>query len=176
MEEQTLTLDDLYDTHVEEGYIKEGTSFDTVPGGKYTFQPDKVEPQVGTKEIITRLFGRKFAHIGGSITDENGNSRGKQWLDISWEERRSANGRLDKPSKLYGHYAKALGMETASVGELLDAITQFPVYLYVSEAAQDPSDPSKWETVPKADPGKKAEYIKNGWRLANFPQSVSAIK
>lgn len=180
-----LNIEELYDQFTTDEAIKEATAFGTIPSGAYTFLPDKVEPRLGDKPEIQSLFGRKYAHVSGSVVDNQGNKRGKQFIDISWEVWRvnpddnkavpeadaEPTWKMDRTSKLWGQYLKALDAQRESVGSVLKLLTQYPVTLYVTESFKTEEG---WRS-PRTPEDKKA-YQESGYQPANFPQSISKAK
>lgn len=153
-------MSDLYDQKVREDAEAEATKYTglkSVPGGTYTWQPDEKEDRIGDNPDFPPLFERPYVHIGGGITDATGQSRGRQWLDVSpvvYRRNPEKGSRItlpdteappewpmDEAAKLFYQIAKAVKVskeESLTNGEVLDRVTQGPLSLRLSEGFQLP--------------------------------------
>jgi len=154
-------MSDLYNQKVSEGAEKEAniyTGLKSVPSGTYTWQPDEKEDRIGDNPDFPPLFERPYVHVGGGITDTSGQSRGRQWLDVSPvimrqdpENRRNflpdgeapAEWKMDDFCKHFYQIAKAVKVskdESLTNGEVLDRLTAGPLSLRLTEAFYLPNE------------------------------------
>jgi hypothetical protein len=115
-----------------------------------------------------------MANIFGGVHNlETGKRAGSVGFDGSWEVHKTANGGLDKPSKLWGQLVKALDMTEKPVGEVIQAIPSYPFEAYVTEVFVDEtaSDPKeKWKTALSQE--DREAFRKEGRSPRNFVQGI----
>lgn len=166
-----LNIEDLYSKTTTAEHIKESFDRITMPTGRYIYAATKVEAVLGGDEHpVPQLRGREFAHVFGKVTTDEGKKRGNVGFDASWEVRKGDTGRLDKPAKLWGQIVVALDMKEKAVPEVLDALRQYPLSVYINESFKTPEG---YRTA--RDEAKRAEYRKAGFESRNFIESVSKL-
>lgn len=186
-----LNLDQLFQGYTDEAAAKEATAFKTVPTGSYNHKGEKVAAGIGDDERLANLFGREYAHLSGPITTKNGDRRGQQFFDVSWEvyrvnpatkkpERITDENRdqataeqwpLDKPSKLWGQLAVAFDAVKKPIKEVLEMYKMYPTTLFVTEAFETPEG---WRTPRTVE--ERAGYVAAGYTPKNFVQSIGKMK
>ena len=166
-----LNIEDLYGKTTSAEQIKESFDRMTMPTGRYIYAATKVEAVLGAEEHpFPALRAREFAHIFGKVTTDDGKRRGNVGFDASWEPRKTEAGKLDKPAKLWGQICVALDMKDKAIPEVLDALRQYPLSVYINESFKTPEG---YRTA--RDEAKRAEYRKAGYESRNFIESVSKL-
>jgi hypothetical protein len=77
-------------------------------------------------------------------------------------------GQPDRAYKLWGQVVRALGMEKDSIGEVVNAISQYPLSTYVTESFKTPEGGRV-----ARDKEQRATYRKAGFQPRNYVDSVS---
>ena len=166
-----LNIEDLYGKTTSAEQIKESFDRLTVPTGRYIFGASKVEAVKGaTEHPLPSLRDREFAHVFGKLTTDDGKGRGRIGFDASWDPRKTDTGRMDKHAKLWGQICVALDMKEKAIPEILDALGQYPLSVYVNESFKTPEG---YRTARDAE--KRAEYRKAGYEARNFVESISKL-
>ena len=181
-----LNIEDLYKTYTTDEQIKESFDRFTASTGRYQFAATKAEKVLGADDhVIESLRGRPHARLFGRMThvvDGVDKKAGSVGADVSWETRKDAKGKPDKASKLWGQLVVALGMKDKSVGEVLDAVAQYPISVYVNESFKVPATAeeraktgrdSVYKTARDAEARK--EYRSQGYEARNFIESISKL-
>ena len=172
-----LDIDTLYGKYTSEEQIKESFDKMTAPTGRYRFTATKVETCKGSADHkVPMLQDREFVHVFGKIVavlpDGTEKKYGSVGFDGSWESRKETrkNGVIapDRVGKLWGQLVVALDMKTAQVGEVVNAISQYPVTLYVTENFRTPEG---WRRA--GDPEVRKLYRSKGFDCRNFVESIS---
>lgn len=175
---EAIDIESLYETHTSKEQVKESQDRFTVPTGRYKFIASKVETVQGAEDHpVPGLQKRPYVKVFGKLVETDPATgeekrKGSVGFDASWEIRRTDAGKLDRFAKLWGQMVRALGVETASVGEAVNALKQYPVELYVTEGYKDPAE--GWRTIRDAD--KRSEVRKAGHDTRNFVDSVSRAR
>jgi hypothetical protein len=176
----SINLDELFGSFTSKEQIKESFDKITAPTGRYVFTATKVEPLTGGADHpLESLRNRPHVHVFGKLTetlpDGTIKRRGSVGFDASWERRATPTGQPDGASKLWGQLCRAFGMEQASVGEVVNALSHYPVSAYVRESFKTPDSTSekgyKWVTT--RDQAIRSEYRRSGFDARNFVDSVS---
>lgn len=166
-----LNIEELYGKTTSAEQIKESFDRLTMPTGRYVYAATKVEAVLGSDEHpLESLRGRQFAHVFGKVTTDEGKRRGNVGFDASWEPRKTATGKLDKAGKLWGQIVVALDMKDKPVGEVIEAMRQYPLSVYINESFKTPEG---YRTA--RDEQARAEYRKAGYESRNFVESVSKL-
>ncbi len=166
-----LNIEELYGKTTSAEQIKESFDRLTVPTGRYIYAATKVEAVLGGSEHpLPSLRDREFAHIFGKLTTDDGKGRGRLGFDASWDPRKTETGKLDKHAKLWGQICVALDMKEKAIPEILDALSQYPLSVYVNESFKTPEG---YRTARDAD--SRAAYRKLGYDARNFVESVSKV-
>jgi hypothetical protein len=166
-----LNIEELYTRTTTAEQIKESFDRMTMPTGRYIYAATKVEALRGNDEHpFPALRSREFAHIFGKVTTVEGKKRGSVGFDASWDLRRTETGKLDKVAKLWGQIVVALDMKEKPIPEVLDALRQYPLSVYINESFKTPEG---YRTA--RDEQARAEYRKAGYESRNFIESVSKL-
>lgn len=173
-----LNIEDLYNKTTSPEQIKQSFDKITARTGRYQFAAGKVEPRRGeTDHVFPPVRDREYVSLFGKMTevvDGTEKRRGSVGFDASWEARNTDKGAMDKISKLWGQIATALDMKDKSVGEILNALKQFPISVYVNESFKVPEGgTTKWKTA-RSDEERNA-YRQLGYESRNFVESVSKL-
>lgn len=168
-----LDIDTLFDQVTSQEQIRESFDKMTAPTGRYRFVATKVEALAGSEDHpIPMLRGRQYVHVFGKMTevlpDGTEKRRGSIGFDASWEPRKTEKGVADRPSKLWGQTVVAFDMKTSKVGEVVNALGQYPLTLYVTENFKTPEG---WRRA--SDPEVRKMYRSKGYDARNFTESVS---
>lgn len=164
-----IDIESLYNKTTTAEQIKESFDRLTAPTGRYTFTASKVEALRGPEDHpVPALQEREFLHCFGKMTNAEGKKFGSVGFDASWDVRRTDAGKLDKPSKLWGQLVVALDMKDKPVGEVLNALKQYPVSIYVNESFKTPDG---YRTA-RTDEERK-DYRRAGYNSRNFVESIS---
>lgn len=189
-EKQSWSLDTAFDEHASKEAQAEATAFRTVPGGTYRFVPEKAEPLIAGEK--SPWPGARTLHVTYAAERtqafEDRVPKSKFFVDYLIDEKRNADGKLDKAYSLMLQAQKALGKSDASLGDTVEAIGLYPLNAYVTEVAvfegqgdgvrSDGSLKDRYETV-KADGSRKDAMTKAsaaGAKFKNFVQNVSVAK
>ena len=166
-----LNIEDLYGKTTSAEHIKESFDRMTAPTGRYIYSATKVEAVRGSDDHpVPHLREREFAHVFGKLTTDEGKKRGNVGFDASWEIRRTDAGKMDKPGKLWGQVVVAMGMQDKGVPEVLDALKQYPVSVYVNESFKTPEG---YRTARNEEDRKT--FRAAGYESRNFIESVSKL-
>ena len=174
-----LDIESLYGKTTSPEHIKESFDRLSVPTGRYIFAATKVEAVRGAEDHpVPMLQGREFAHVFGKLTTDDGKKRGNIGFDASWETRKTDQGKMDKPGKLWGQLLVALDMKEKGVAEVLDALRQYPVSVYVNESFKVPGEGQYagrmvYRTARTEEDRK--DYRSKGYEGRNFIESISRL-
>ena len=171
-----INMESLFDTFTSEEQVKESFDKFTAPTGRYTFTASKVTPTEGVDEnapdsVKTALGDRQYVRVFGRMTemvDGVEKKRGSVGFEASWVPRKTAKGQADKATKLWGQLVVALDMKQKSVGEVLNAISSYPLSIYVNESFKTPEG---YRTAKDAE--ARREYRGLGYDAKNFVESIS---
>lgn len=168
-----LSIDDLYEKHTTAENIKESFDRMTAPTGRYTFTATKVENLRGGEDHpLESLRGREYVHVWGKMTGiaQDGTEKkfGHIGFDASWERRTDKRQQPDGAYKRWGQLVRALGMEKDSIGEVSNAISQYPLSIYVTESfkTQDGNRVAR-------DSESRKSYRAAGYTAKNYVDSIS---
>lgn len=179
--------------------MAEASRFKTIPSGSYTAQVTKREGQyfeLKTSKAGGEYWGPVFTDSadvnpnwrkGVKLTADVSNGDGKKLstirIEASWEAKRDPkSGKLDKLFTRWEQLTRALypnmkpeERAQKNTGDVLSAVAQYPIKVYVTESFQVPAmDGSlKW-TSPSNDEEIK-QYREAGYKVANFIQSVGKV-
>jgi hypothetical protein len=178
----SINLDELFGQFTSKEQIKESYDKITAPTGRYTFTATKVESLKGSADHpLESLRDRQHVHVFGKLVeimpDGTEKRRGSVGFDASWERKATPTGQPDSASKLWGQLCRAFSMEAASVGEVVNAISHYPLSAYVRESFKTPDATTekgyKWITT--RDQTVRSQYRKSGYDARNFVDSVSKV-
>lgn len=175
-----LDIESLYGKTTSPEHIKDSFDRMTVPTGRYTFAATKVEAVRGAEDHpVPMLRDREFAHVFGKLTTaDEGKKRGNLGFDASWEARKTDQGKMDKPGKLWGQILVALDMKEKGVAEVLDGMRMYPLSVYVNESFRVPGegkDAGRLVYRTARTEEDRAAYRKAGYESRNFIESVSRV-
>ncbi len=175
MNANEISLEDLYSSYTSKEQIKDSFEKRTIPTGRYTFYASKAEARLAAD--VSPWPGRKMGNFFGQVKDDAGKRLGSVGFDASWEVQhftdKNGHKRQDAPSSLWGQMAVALGMETASVGDIIKAAGKYPLSVYITEAFKNP-ETNKYETA--NTPDERTAFRKKSWDSRNFVRSISKMK
>ena len=171
-------LDELYQAGVNQQLEREATQSPVAPTGQYNVQPESYELQEGDNPERAWDFGKKYARFMAPILSTNdGKSRviGRVRFNASWNVYRNPEtGRLDMMSSNWGQLTKALRAqqaitETATIKDVLDAATKYPVRISVTENYRTDEG---WRTVAADAETSRKEYREAGYEATNFLRRI----
>ena len=126
----------LFDQHTEDSFVDEASRFPTVPSALYEGRIDQREIfQGGTNADFKDTFERQYARLSFPA-HKDGKKLGRVSFNISWEEKRNAQGRQDRLFQSYNQIKGALGLKGKSVGDVLDGMMSQPLAYVVQELYQ----------------------------------------
>lgn len=171
------TYQELLDQQTSEEYVREGTSFATVPSGSYRLEVTKKEVRTAYKpdpNTGAQKPDRFRVHCTGAVYDlENGKKVGTVFFDASPIEARTDSGKLDTASRLWGHLYKAHSANghRPTNREVIERLDAFPYKAYITEAFRK-ADGSL--TTPQSAE-EKQELVESGAESINFVRSLGAF-
>lgn len=171
-----VNMESLFNTFTTEEQVKESFDKFTAPTGRYTFTASKVTVSEGCDDAAPQSIhemydGRQYVRVFGRMTemvDGVEKKRGSVGFEASWQSKKTTKGQPDKPSKLWGQLVVALDMKDKSVGEVVNAISAYPLSIYVNESFKTPEG---YRTAKDAESRK--EYRSLGYDSRNFVESIS---
>jgi len=164
-------LESLYAQYTKDSIVDESTQFPSIPTGKYRIQVDKREvyPTGDLRENpIKNLVGRQFASLSAPVA-KDGKKHGRFFFKVSWEERRTDKGGLDKPAQAWGQLMDALACRGKSAGHTLEAVMQYPIDVSVNEQYID--EKGAWHTISTDEQRKQAR--EDGRNIVNVLQRIA---
>lgn len=192
----TFDVQEYFGEFANKSALAEAERFKTVPTGQYTAQVTKREGRYfelkdGQKggQYWAAVFGENEApkaewRKGVQLTVDLFNAEGKKIsntrIEASWEEKRDDKGNLDKLFKRWSQLKKAmfpnLGKdEEKPIGEVFQALEQFPVKVQISESYKVPAldGSTKWTSAENDEVAKT--YREAGYEPRNFVNNVSKV-
>jgi len=144
LEEPELTLDDLFQSTIDEEETKAAERELLLPVGTYTTVPP-FSPTVGKDKT-----GRPQVRLWGTV--QLGDVTGKIGFRLSWVRRNAVDfetgAETDKPDRSYKNYimaAKAFraayGQDPSNVGELITYLRDFPIRLRIIQTSDGENMP-----------------------------------
>ena len=167
MDNPTFDPATLFTKHAEAEAVKEANAYRTLPSGTYRLSTQKIEYRLGLPQ--SPWPGAELIHIQAKA--QGVERTGTLFFDISYQTLRREDGRLDSPTRLWGQYEKALGVQGKNAGDVVEAITRYPVDAFVTESFQTPEG----YRTPKT-PADHAAYVNAGYEARNFVQNVRAAR
>ena len=193
----TFQVEDYFQEFADGSAMAEASRFKTVPAGSYKAQVTKREGQYfelkqGKKggEYWSVVFSdssevkpewRKGVRLSAEISNGEGKKLSTIRIEASWEARRdSTTGKLDKLFTRWEQLTRALypnlkpeERAQKSTGDVLTALSQYPVKVYITESFQVTAvdGSTKWMN-PVSDEEIK-QFREAGYEARNFVQSVS---
>lgn len=170
---EIISIEDLYEKHTDAQNIKESFERMTAPTGRYEFVATKVENLRGGEDHpLESLRGREYVHVWGKLTKEQPDGTKKGFghigFDASWERRTDKRGQPDGAYKRWGQAVRALNMEKDSIGEVSNAIGQYPFSVFVTESFKTPEG----NRVAR-DSEQRKTYRAAGYQARNYVDSIS---
>jgi hypothetical protein len=191
-------VESYFDEFASSSAMAEASRFKTIPTGSYTAQVSKREGRY-FEEKDSKNGGKYWSAVfsdsaevnpswrkGVQVTADVSNAEGKKLstirIEASWEDRRDAKGRLDQLFTRWDQLTRAMfpGLkskdgEQKSTGEVLTALSQYPIKVYVTESFKVPAidGSTKWKTAENEEVAK--EYRAAGYEVRNFVQSVGKV-
>lgn len=191
----TFNVEDYFNEFVDSSAVAELARFKTIPTGNYPLQVTKRDGVYFTKhekgywQVVFAEEGasvdpnwRKGVRLQGAVLNADGKKMTTVRVDASWEVKRDNEGKIDSLTRRWDQISKALfptlkpeERATKSTGDVLQALSQYPVGAYITEAFHVPAmDGSKRWTTPKSDDEAKA-YREAGYDAKNFVQSITKV-
>jgi len=137
MADTPMNMAELFGIHTDDAAVDEASKFPTVPGARYESTIDTRQVfDKGTDPNFKETYDRQYARVAfPAFKMVNGEKKkiGRVQFNISWIEKRTARGFLDRPYQLFNQIKGALGMKGKSVGEILTALTEYPFIFNVTE-------------------------------------------
>ena len=193
----TFSVEEYFNEFADSAAMAEAARFKTIPTGTYQAQITKREGryfEVKTSKNGGEYWGAVFSddttvnpnwRKGVQLTADLSNGTGKKLttvrIEASWEAKRDPkNGKLDKLFNKWEQLTRALfpnlkpeERAQKSSGDVLTALAQYPVKVYLTESFQVPAidGGTKWVT-PTTEEELKT-YREAGYRPSNFVQNIS---
>lgn len=115
--------------------------------------------------------GRLMFNVRVQLFDQDGNKKGALWASMSPSKVKNDRGQLDPPSRLWGQFIIACGMQGQTVGEVFESLDLFQYNVYVKSSFKTPEG---WK-APTTQEERNA-YLSAGYTNKAFLQSVSPVK
>lgn len=164
---------DISSERASPGLAKEASRFKVLEKANYVCQVEKVTYRTWLPNDPEKC--RKVANIQVGILIDQRKAK-TLWCNLSWMERRGANGGLDMPSRLYGQLQKALfptatqaDMDNMPVEHVFEVGLQYPVMGYVTTGYEVPNAKNPKYTnvqIPRSKVEAEA-FIAQGYPEAN---------
>lgn len=193
----TFEIESYFNEFADQSAMAEAARFKTIPSGSYHAQVTKREgryfelKQGKTGQYWSPVFSddtevkpewRKGVRLTAAVTNEEGKKLSTVNIEASWEAKRDDSGKFDRLFNRWEQLTRALypnmkAEERAlkSTGEVMTALSQYPIGLYITESFQVPAvdGSTKWVT-PKSDEEIK-QFREAGYKAANFVQTVTKV-
>lgn len=192
----TFSVEDYFNEFADSSAMAEAARFRTIPTGTYTMQVTKREGtyfKLADGGYWTPVFGegdeqvdsswRKGVRLSANVMNAEGKKLQMVRVDASWEAKRDGKtGELDKLFKKWEQIVRALyptlkAEERAQkgVGEVLQALSLYPIGAYITEAFHVPAidGSKKWKT-PRSEEETK-QYREAGYEAKNFVVSITKV-
>ena len=178
MPDNDLTLDELQALQTSEATANEANAPETVPSGFYNFLAEKTRAFRDDKEVFPSgdsnpNFNRILIIFYGPLTDDLGARVGRFAVRTSPEERRGADGKLDKLSKTYYQMAAALGDKSMAPPALIEAAKAYPVRLSIGEWFRD-EETGGFESAKSAE--DRLALIQAGYTVGNSVRKIEKAR
>ena len=196
----SFNVEEYFNEFADSSAMAEAARFKTVPTGSYQAQVTKQEGryfELKTAKNGGEYWGPVFGEGGETVNPtwrkgvqltadiSNGTSKKLSTIRIeaSWEAKRDPkNGKLDRLFNKWEQLTRALypnlkpeERAQKSSGDVLTAVSQYPVKVYITESFQVPAmdGSNKWVTPTTEDELKT--YREAGYKVANFTQNISKV-
>lgn len=194
----TFDVESYFNEFADASAMAEASRFKTVPTGTYQLQVTKREGRyyelkagrngefwsgVFTDTTDVNPQWRKGVKLSASVLNEEGKKLATTNIEASWEAKRDPqSGKLDKLFNKWEQLTRALypnlkpeERAAKSTGDVLNALSQYPVKAYITESFQVPGvdGSTKW-TTPKSDEEAKT-FREAGYKVANFVVNISKV-
>lgn len=189
----TFNVENYFTSFADKSAMEEASRFRTIPTGSYLMQVTKYEGiylELDPRGFWKRVFtedntnvdpswrpGVRYSGVVYNPTDPAKKLR-TMYIDASWDNKRDPKtGELDKYFKRWEQLKRAMfpqsKNEEKSVGDVTQALLQYPVSVKVTESFHvEAIDGSKqWKTPTQAEEIK--QYREAGYKCENFIQAVS---
>ena len=191
-------VEEYFSNFASASAMAEASRFKTIPTGSYTAQVTKREGRY-FEEKDSKNGGKYWSAVfsdsaevnpnwrkGVQVTADVSNGDGKKLstirIEASWEDKRDARGKLDQLFTRWDQLTRAMfpGLkskegEQKSTGEVLTALTQYPIKVFVTESFKVPAmdGSTKWTSAQNEEQAK--QFREAGYEVRNFVQSVSKL-
>ena len=196
----TFDVESYFNEFADQSAMAEVARFKTIPTGGYNAQVTKREGQYfelkagkSGGEYWAPVFSdsteinpawRKGVRLQATLTSkDDGRKMSTVRIEASWEAKRDpVSGKYDKLFTRWEQLTRALypnmkpeERAQKSTGEVLTALSQYPINVFVTESFQVPAidGSTKWMT-PKSDEEIK-QYREAGYKAANFVVNISKV-
>jgi len=189
MDDNVVSLGELYDQFTSDEQVREATAFKTVRDGTYRLRGtdfivrrSPMEPPAYAQAAQSHVPGRVIARLQATLLDREGTRIGTVFFNASWEVHRRPNRQgeltLDGPSRLWGQLVKSLDMGTAPVPHVLKAFVEYSLMGTVVESFKTPEGSLVSARRPTVEATEQAreEYLDAGYVPVNFVMGLSRVK
>ena len=179
MASENVPIEQFFNQQASGALVEEANRFRAVPKDSYNVQIAKVEGKIWKADDPEKK--RNVAQLTVNIL-KGDKKIATVWTNVSWEERRYKDGKLDMASRLWGQLQKSLfptasGADLAAktVGEVIEAATRFPVGAYVGAGYKVPQldNPQFTNVRTPRTPEEETEYRTKGYKHVNEILSFS---
>lgn len=175
---ETFDIEQSFGEFANASALAEASAFKTVKTGPYRVQVTKAEGKKFDNDP------RKFANLTVAIMDETGQKKlSTAWVDVTWEEKRDQDGKLDRGFQLWNQLTRALypdlnpaDRSKKDVGTVLNDAKMYPVNSWVMEKfrVEQPDGKVKW-IAPKTDE-EAVQYRSLGGKVINTVSNFSKLQ
>ena len=176
--------------------MQEASRFKTVPTGNYQAQVTKREGRyfelkvgksgeywspVFSDSTEVNLNWRKGVNLSADLFNGSDKKVSSVRIEASWEAKRDArNGKLDRLFTRWEQITRALypnlkAEERAakSTGDVLTALSQYPVKVYITETFKVPAIDGSNKWITPATEEETKQYREAGYEVRNFVVNIS---
>ena len=173
-----MDMSELFGIHTDDSFVDEASKFPTIPAGKYEATIDTRQTfKAGTDEKFAETYNRQYARVAFPAM-KDARKIGRVQFNVSWIERRTPRGYQDRPFQLYNQIKGALGLKGKDAGEVMTAVTQYPLIFTVSEQYESPElNPTTGKKVYlDVTPENREFVVKNQYKMYNKVTGISKVK
>ena len=199
----TFDVESYFNEFADSSAMAEATRFKTIPTGRYKAQVTKHEglyfklntTKDGSREYWGAVFQdgeatdsekaawRKGVKVSADVMNDDGKKLSTVRIEASWEDKRDPKtGKLDQLFTRWEQLTRAMfpnlkskDGERKSTGEVLQALSQYPIMVTLSESFKvvQPDGSTKWNSP--SDPDTIKDYRAAGYEVKNFIQGVGKV-
>ena len=193
-------VEESFNSFADASAMAEASRFKTIPSGSYQALVTKREGQYfelkqsknGGSEYWGPVFTdstevspdwRKGVKLGADVTNAEGKKLTTIRIEASWEAKRDLkSGKLDKLFTRWEQLVRAMypnlkpeERAQKATGEVLTALSQYPVKVFLTESFQVPAVDGSKKWVSPTNEEEAKTYREAGYEVRNFLQSVQKI-